>query len=464
MMEAQEDIRKNWCRYLTAALVVAAILTAGTIVSLWHLRNQDWTNEVNLLRESIFDTHLLFDSYTLYNWQVPKEVSANADDVRQHINAEADALIARIPWMSDREIALNLPRLVAPLKDGHSAFGSAPWLQKATPFFFRYFADGYYFSAYYDDAFPQREAEMALLGSRLVAVNGHPPEEVEAGLLQLRGCENVYDMRFQATTAFMSPAMLTIIGLNPGLDIAPTYTVETLSGQQVTLTPSGLVTSIVDPDGFWQPKYSEKVMLAKNDPANRANDTRSGYELAYLDGGTVLHFRCFTFSGPTLYEIAPDVADALTDNPQLERIIVDVRGNPGGHRDVAEAVLYAIRDLRPELWQRGDVYVATDGGSYSASIYMANWLKTLCGATIVGEPTGQGLWFFYGTVEIELPKSGLSVYLSPYHSLLRADDLPIDPENTYDGADAIYPDVLIERTIEQYMEDVDPVLEWILAQ
>jgi len=449
--------------FIALALAFLILLTAGI---LWHLRNQAWVEEVNFLRESIFDNHLLFDSYTLYNWQIPNEVMAHADDVRRCINVEADALIARIPWMSAREITFSLPRLIAVLKDGHSAIDPRLWQRTVTPFFFRYLTDGYYFYAYYDNGFPKRETEIALIGSRLVAVNGHAPEKVEDGYMQLNGCENAYLARANGYLSLMSPAMLTMMGLHDSFDTAPEYTLETMDGQVVTITPSGLAYGPVPTAAYSaSPGYQERVILAKNNPYNRANVFKTGYEVNYLDGDTVLHFRCYNFSGPNVHQMTPDLEAALTDNPQLKRIIVDVRGNSGGYGDVAEAAFCAIRDGRPDLWQQGEFYVATDGGSYSASIYMANWLRTLCGATIVGEPTGQGLWFFFGAREIELPKSGLTVYLSGFHTTFKMPDtMYIDPEGLFDGADAIYPDVLIERTIEEYMADIDPVLDWILAQ
>jgi len=440
------------------ALTLAVLLLAAGV--LWHLRNRAWADEVNFLRESIFDTHLLFDDKMIYMWQLPEEIAASRDDVHQRVNAEADALIKRIPWMRERDIILNLPRLVAALGDLHSNLDDAYWQYDVTPFFFAYMTDGYYFYAYHDGGFSAREQEVALLGSKLVAVNGHDLAAVLEGAAQILASENPYGTRAGLYNPLMNPAILYAIGLHSDPESAPEYTFEAPDGL-VTLTPSGMISL---PDGvFFQDLTA--IIYAKDDPTTRIDHPTDEYELFYLEKDTVLHIRCRAFSGPKIDKLAPDVEAALRINPQLETIIVDMRGNPGGYGRYSYGMLEAIRDGRPDLCQSGRIYVITDGGSLSAAVEMTFYLKTQCNATLVGEPTGQGVWFFAGASPLTLPKSGLAVYLSEYHSLFRVSGIaPIDPQRIYREADAIYPDVLIERTIEEYMADIDPVLEWILAQ
>ena len=106
----------------------------------------------------------------------------------------------------------------------------------------------------------------------------------------------------------------------------------------------------------------------------------------------------------------------------------------------------------------GKLYVLINGGSFSASSIISSNLKGSKRATFVGEETGGD---YNGTVAgfmpiVKLPHSHLKVRIgimnvAPYYQ-------------TEILGHGIFPDVSIQPTLEDKIQEKDPELNWILNQ
>lgn len=105
---------------------------------------------------------------------------------------------------------------------------------------------------------------------------------------------------------------------------------------------------------------------------------------------------------------------------------------------------------------KGNIYVLINGYSFSASALLAANLKQLKRATFVGQETGGA---YNGCVAGYLP-----IFQLPYSKLkFRMGLYPVLPNAETDvKGRGIFPDYPIELTIEDYFQNKDKELEWVL--
>jgi carboxyl-terminal processing protease len=171
------------------------------------------------------------------------------------------------------------------------------------------------------------------------------------------------------------------------------------------------------------------------------------------------------------------VRDALQDymNSDTERLIVDVRGNPGGFLQSAVSVasfflpagkvvvsqesgvertekLFRSRSrLQTTRFNPDNLVVLVDNGSASASEILAGALQDHGVATVIGTQT-----FGKGSVQelVELADgSSLKVTVARW----------LTPNGTSISAGGLTPDIIINRTAQQRLSGEDPQLEAALA-
>jgi len=102
----------------------------------------------------------------------------------------------------------------------------------------------------------------------------------------------------------------------------------------------------------------------------------------------------------------------------------------------------------------GEIYVLTSGYTFSSGNWFGVILKDNNLAKIVGEPTGNKPTSYGDILRFPLDNSGIYLNMS-YKEWLR-------PDTDKDNEDSLYPDVLIEKTIEDVINSRDAVLEYIL--
>jgi hypothetical protein len=90
---------------------------------------------------------------------------------------------------------------------------------------------------------------------------------------------------------------------------------------------------------------------------------------------------------------------------------------------------------------------------FSSGVLNTYEMKQKFNATLVGQPTGQGVNHFGETKTFKLPNSKIKIkYSSKFFQLID------------DTANSIKPDIVIEPTIDDYLTGNDPVINYCLAQ
>lgn len=180
----------------------------------------------------------------------------------------------------------------------------------------------------------------------------------------------------------------------------------------------------------------------------------------------------------------------------IQHLIVDLRGNPGGTIGVLNEFLryinvdeyttngyvtrlsqaacekkgvFALGGLintsgpKPiknrkveELVYDGDIYILIDNGTFSAANLFATILVDNGLATTVGEPSGNAPSFYADILQFQLKHSKLFYTISS-SKLLR-------PDTELEGdSDALNPDIPVECTVQDYLAGRDPAYERILT-
>jgi carboxyl-terminal processing protease len=195
------------------------------------------------------------------------------------------------------------------------------------------------------------------------------------------------------------------------------------------------------------------------------------FEFRKTGSGSVGIITINQFGEATARDVEKEVRELLQKN--VDGLILDVRFNGGGYLERAiemvsmfiqqgEVVSVARKNMEPEhhyvngrpLTTDTPLVVLVNEGSASASEILAGALQDHSRAKIIGKKT-----FGKGTVQevFELP-GGSSIRITVAHWLT--------PNGKNLSTDGVEPDIVIERTMDQIREEVDPqmdaALEWLL--
>jgi dienelactone hydrolase len=378
--------------------VIAALLTAATLA----LSPQ--AADVQLAAQ-----HLRDDHPNVFHDLTP----ARFDTAVTDLTGRADSL-------NQDELLVGLMRLAAlpGVRDGHTGvFPLDPDNRRvlhAYPTRFYTFSDGVYVVGQADGA--------DLLRARLIAVNGHPLDDVLAAVRPLVPHDNDATLTLRATTYLNTPEVLHGLHLVP--DAGPTVFTFERGGLvfEKTLTPMAvdeyerligdLVHALI-PQGI---TGRIPVYVTQRNTRLWATKLASG-QIYYLDYNEVL--------GDT-YPAAQRLLKAAK-NKKLRGVIVDLRNNGGGNNQTYHLLVNAIR----EVSKTKRVVVLISRVTFSAAENFATELELVAHPVFVGEASGGSPNLYGDTVQTLLPASGLMLRIAHvYWELASPDDarLAIDPQ------------------------------------
>lgn len=355
--------------------------------------------------------------------------------VREDYEAARDALVARVPELSDASIMVHLAAIVAQLRDAHTTV-VLPLGGPALPV-----ADGmiaWISGGYLLLGAPPDRPE--LLGARVLRVGGTAIGDAVRTLGAVVSHENAIGLRVQTEPLLRIPAVLHAMGLAED----PTrvrFDVENEDGvHQVELR--------VHPDGG-VPAMQELEPAGRPFTYQRKNEH---YWFEVLPEERALYWQynvCYEQEGRPFAAFAEEVLAALED-PAIERIIIDLRRNGGGSQIVAWPLLKKLVGHR--LDRPGGILVLIGAKTFSSAKGNALDIQEWTRAVLMGGPTRQRPTTFGEVRTFESPNFGLTVsYSNKYFE--RG-----DPD-----ADAVRPDVEVEMSLADWQRGVDTVFEAALA-
>jgi hypothetical protein len=369
---------------------------------------------------------------------------------RARFERAVNGLDRRLPELQDHQVAVELSRLVAMASDGHTELALT---QEATGFR-RYPLLLYEFGAGLGDELRIVAAGGGLegaVGGRVTRIGELATRAAAARVEPLLARDNDMEILHAGPAYLAIPEVLHALGIAPDMEsLALTAALATGEERTVTVRPEGQPGT--DPREW----ASARALGGASTPLY-LQKTDENYWFTYLEDGRTLYCqynRCTDGSdGPSIKAFAREMF-AFADGHPVEKLVVDLRLNPGGNFRLSAPIVDGVR-ARPDLTGPDHLFVITGRRTFSAGMVTALLLERDAGATIAGEhsrgtPNGSANheWF-------HLPNSRLQVdftdqWHTPWPELGDAPYLPVDLEARVTFAD--------------YLAGRDPVLEAILGR
>lgn len=219
----------------------------------------------------------------------------------------------------------------------------------------------------------------------------------------------------------------------------------------------GTVVTLFVQRGQDEPKNYELTRSKINVPSVNWEDKGDG--IAYIRVGR--------FGGDTNQDWSRVVSEVNVQMKELDAVIIDVRGNPGGYLQSAVHIASEFFRNKPVLWEETPtgqqipfnaervgsfssvpgIFVLIDGGSASASEILSASLRENVGAKLIGEKS-----FGKGTVQDTKDfKDGSGVHITIAKWLT--------PKKEWIHKVGLVPDVVVERTDQDVANNKDPQLD-----
>ncbi len=358
--------------------------------------------------------------------------------------ARVAALADRADTLSDDEFLVEVMRLIGGRdRDGHT--GLVPFAQgdrglTAWPLALYQFEEGLYVVDAMD---PVTDT----VGQRVVEIGGRSIDEVAAAVTPLVSRDNEWTVRARLPGYLVVPEVLFGLGLLP--DGVPALTLEDDAGQRTELTPSPIpIGEWVEWRNLFYPLVPLTLPLDDEGPRYLRNRGEAFWSEVIGDALYVGYRQVTssTASGDTISGLASEVRSALADGA-VDRVIVDIRGNPGGDNFTYGPLRDALRRQAEEA--PGSVVILIGRSTFSAAGNFATELAAEPGIVFVGEPTGAAPNLWGDAREVRLPHSGLVVHIATR-------TWEFAPE---DDSLAVEPDVSIPVRWSDYAADRDATLE-----
>lgn len=369
---------------------------------------------------------------------------------------ELNASLARVNEMTEASYFVELVRLMSSVGDVHSAVApsaDARVMQRAVPLLFWKFADGLFIRG------TDRE-HSSLVGAQVLAIADAPVAELWPRLIRDFPFENEWMSADEMAFYLRFPDFLRGLGLTRdstsvrlrlrmpdgterGADVESArrgYSVESGDTRGLILPP-GWVEAGADKQSLWLTRRAENYWLA----------TLPDHHAVY-----------FQFNLPRDNPAHPwhaflDALVATVRRTRAERLIIDLRHNPGGWGPMAYDLSWRLRDV-PEVNAPGHLFVLLSRITQSAGVTIATELERNAHAVFVGEPLGAHVNFYNGRwgnhVLQWLPGTGIR---------FRVSEVPEQHSDPLDDRRFIAPDVYVPLTWSSWVSGDDPVLATALT-
>jgi hypothetical protein len=358
---------------------------------------------------------------------------------KPEFESDLATLEERLPTMSVVEVRFALPRLVAKVGDVHTGVEIIGDDLHRFPLGFYAFSDGIF-------VLSSTPAYAAAVGTRLMAIDDKPVEQVERALAQLSGCENRPCQ--QDHVLQMLPFAEYLRSQQLISDLASARFTFQAPGQepfslQISAQPSSAqaAESVVQKTA---PGALEQQLWLKNQSLP--------YWFEYVPSSRLLYLafnRCVDDKTRPFEALQRQVL-ATADAQPIDRLVVDLRRNGGGSEAVLRPLIKQIA-RRPALNRKGVLFVIVGKGTYSSAAFNALSFKEWTEATLVGEATGQKPNSYGEQRTLSLPNSGLRVnYSTRFWRRAKG-----DPES-------VMPDLPVEQTFTQFVAGIDAAMTKIL--
>lgn len=361
------------------------------------------------------------------------------------LRAAGEQLKGQIAAFDDARLNLGIMAICALVGDAHTtaSLGVKGQPYRSLPLDTAWLSEGVF-------VLGTRTEDARFLGGKIVAIGGVPIEEVTRRLGTVISHENDGWVRQQARSFVRLGDVLRALDLSP-------------SGAEATF-------SIVRPGESRAEDLTLKVLQQGERPrlSSAVDAAAPGFALTLKPrvGGVwyghrlledsrtlyVWYDRCQDQAGLSSVSAWTQEVFKVIDEQKPARVVIDLRRNGGGNSALLGVMELGIAQ-RQKAGAALPVKVLIGRGTFSSGMMNAIELKNLCGATLIGSPTG-GKPNAYGEIQsFTLPHSGITVtYCTKLFKRW--------PEDV----DAVPADVEVEMTWADFVAGRDVVMERALKE
>jgi hypothetical protein len=357
----------------------------------------------------------------------------------EHFDNAVRSLRTLLPALDERQIPVELARLVALIGDGHTRFPitEAPGFRHYPIRFYRY-ADGLFVQSISPEY-------AAAAGARLLAIAATPALDAYDAMRPLISRDNEMGVRSTAPMLLSTPEVLQACGVLSDPEHA-SFVMQYPSGERLThilrpieTPPTNLIDAHAGapaPTPLWLRQSPEHNWFEHLGDAGalyvRFDQVRDGQDKSLA-----------TFF---------DHIFALIERENVGRLILDIRLNVGGNMSLNHPLIHhLIRCDAINQW--GRFFVIIGRHTFSAAMNLAVDLERHTRALFVGEPTGGRPNHYGENAEIILPHSGLRC---------TASSLWWQYSDPSDDRPWIAPDIPAPLWSGDYAANRDPALDAVL--
>jgi protocatechuate 3,4-dioxygenase beta subunit/tetratricopeptide (TPR) repeat protein len=367
---------------------------------------------------------------------------------------ELKASLARVDQFDEVAFGVELMRLAACVGDVHTAaFPSrdSHVLRKAIGVQFWKFADSLRIRA-------AQPSLAHLVGAEVLQFGSTPASRAWAQLIKQFPHENEWMSAYRVQYDLRFPDFHKAVGLGDSRD-GITLTLRTLDGRvQEVMIPAedrgGFLAELNETLGFTSPRgWKEGSSLA---PVPRwLSKTRTNYWLEYLPADKAIYFQLNLPRDDAKRPWADFLDDLVAQihKNKSERLIIDLRHNPGGWGYMGPDLVRALRAV-PEVNKPGHLFVLISRLTQSAGVVISVALEQQADAVFVGEPLGAKPNSFNGKMGNHPPLS-----LPGTDFIFRVSEVTEQKSDPLDGRRYIAPDLAVGLTWDDYRQGKDPVLD-----
>ncbi len=343
-------------------------------------------------------------------------------------------LHSRIPLLSEPEIRAGILKLVASIGDAHTSISSwgIPDAFRRLPLTLYWFKDG----VFVIEAPPQYRS---LLGGKLERVGRVSVDEACRTLRAYVSHENDAWLKVNLPARLVTAELLHAAGITDAPDRA-LVVVQTPAGERASAEVQALPRT----------EQTEMLRAFQGEPPLYRRNTQTAYWATIIDGGATVYFqynRCVNDPERPFARFRSELRQML-DRNTVQRIVLDLRANPGGNSRLLGGWIREIKSSR--FNRKGRLFVVIGRLTISSSLMNAMQLRDRTAATLVGEPSGGKPSHFGEIRSFELPHSRIKINYSKKFF------------KSADNSPSLMPEIPVEQTSQDYLAGADPVLKAIL--
>ena len=353
----------------------------------------------------------------------------------KEFNERLSNLYDNVDKLNNYQIFIELGKIIASVKDSHTSINY--WDGKSYPLEFYMFDDGVYII----------NADKSLedmVYSKLVSIDNIEYKDIISELTQQIAYVNEGWLKYMLPN-YLSPAYLYGLGIGVNKE-SSVFRVERegeLKDFEVPIL-----------------SYAQTANLSNN----RFNDKITGkfgkyYDYKYMKDNKALYFEYNVCANDQYQRFAKFNASMFEDieSKDIDKIIIDLRCNAGGNSEILNPFTNKLKSYIKEN-KDTKVYVLVGRQTFSSGMFAIFRIKEAAPkALFIGESTGGAINCYGEILSFNLPNSQIPIqYSTKYFEFSKTFKYEVKEMN------AFVPEILLSPSIDDYINENDAVLEYVL--